>query len=103
MCSRTLKGPFQGARREVTINQGLRSLHSLNPWLFSYHAFGVTRLLYGARLTSIVQIDLWLKGKGTPRTTGESARFWLLPITPTKELIRCWESIHSTGWHYGSA
>ena len=32
---------FQGARPEITVHQGLRSLHSLNPWLFFCHAFGV--------------------------------------------------------------
>jgi len=25
--------------------QGLRSLHSLNPWLLSFHAFGVADVL----------------------------------------------------------
>jgi hypothetical protein len=29
--------PFQGARSAQTLNQGFRSLRSLNPWLISQH------------------------------------------------------------------
>ena len=31
--------PFQGAVAILSVYQGLRSFHSLNPWLFSFHAF----------------------------------------------------------------
>src|SRR5437762_3334647 len=31
--------PFQGAVAIISVYQGLRSFHSLNPWLFSFHAF----------------------------------------------------------------
>src|SRR6516162_3845565 len=37
--------PFQGAAPVCTVYQGLRSFHSLNPWLFPLHAFGVTSVL----------------------------------------------------------
>jgi hypothetical protein len=41
--SRHILAPFQGADPMSNDFQGLRSLHSLNPWLFSCHAFGVRR------------------------------------------------------------
>jgi hypothetical protein len=36
--------PLQGAGSPRTVYQGLRSLRSLNPWLLSYHAFGMSCL-----------------------------------------------------------
>ena len=36
---RCLRGAFSG----FDLNQGFRSLHSLNPWLLSVHASGVRR------------------------------------------------------------
>ena len=35
--------PLRGAVGGLNVNQGLRSLHSLNPWLISLHASGVRR------------------------------------------------------------
>jgi hypothetical protein len=35
--------PLRGADARANRYQGLRSFHSLNPWLISYHASGVTR------------------------------------------------------------
>jgi hypothetical protein len=36
--------PLRGAECQWTTIQGLRSFHSLNPWLFSCHASGVPLL-----------------------------------------------------------
>src|SRR5262245_32517571 len=39
-----IRAPFQGARSARTLNQGFRSLRSLNPWLVSQHPSGVQPL-----------------------------------------------------------
>ena len=46
--------PRRGAFSGFDVNQGFRSLHSLNPWLLSVHASGVPYLVDGSCTGAIV-------------------------------------------------